>query len=139
LKRHRFFDPCGRAGLLAIREELAKEWQPQNGIERQLIDAMAQAQTMAFFWTGQLNALASNSAATVKQDLKEVGRWHSPRVTEDRTIEQAAAMVERFNRILLRTLRALRDLRRYSPTIFVQNAGQVNVGGKQVNVTAEGK
>ena len=49
-------------------------------------------------------------------------------------IEQAMAMGDRFNRIFLRTLRALRDLRRYAPTVVVQNAGQVNVGGQQVNV-----
>ena len=43
-------------------------------------------------------------------------------------------MVDRFNKIFLRTLRQLRDLRRYSRPVIVQNAGQVNVGGQQVNV-----
>ena len=46
-------------------------------------------------------------------------------------------MVDRFNRIFLRTLRALRDLRKHSPALIVQNAGQVNVGDKQVNVVQE--
>jgi hypothetical protein len=46
-------------------------------------------------------------------------------------------MVDRFNRIFLRTLRALRDLRRYTPAVIVQNAGQVNIGEQQVNVTGE--
>jgi hypothetical protein len=40
-------------------------------------------------------------------------------------------MVDRFNRIFLRTLRALRDLRKHAPTVVVQNAGQVNVGEQQ--------
>src|SRR5258708_13100044 len=40
-----------RAQFLALREDLAAEWQPRNGIERQLIDAMAQAQVGALFWT----------------------------------------------------------------------------------------
>jgi hypothetical protein len=35
------------AVFLALREELAAEWQPRNGIERQLINTMAQAQTSA--------------------------------------------------------------------------------------------
>jgi hypothetical protein len=48
-------------------------------------------------------------------------------------IDQAAVMVERFNRIFLRTLRALRDLRRYGPVV-VHQAGQINVGQQQVNV-----
>ena len=43
-------------------------------------------------------------------------------------------MADRFNRLFLRTLRALRDLRRYAPPVIVQNAGQVNVGAQQVNV-----
>jgi hypothetical protein len=33
-----------------------------------------------------------------------------------------------------RTLRALRDLRRYAPTVMIQSAGQVNIGGQQVNM-----
>ena len=44
-------------------------------------------------------------------------------------------MVDRFNRLFLRTLRALRDLRRYVPSVTVQNAAQVNIGGQQVNTT----
>jgi hypothetical protein len=35
----------------------------------------------------------------------------------------AAAMADRFSRIFARQLRALRDLRRYAPTVVVQNAG----------------
>ena len=31
-------------------------------------------------------------------------------------------------------LRALRDLRRYAPTVMIQNAGQVNIGSQQVNL-----
>ena len=43
-------------------------------------------------------------------------------------------MVDRFNRVFLHTLRALRDRRRGPQPVFVQNAGQVNVGQQQVNV-----
>ena len=46
-------------------------------------------------------------------------------------------MVDRFHRIMMRTLRALRDMRRYAPKIIVQNAGQVNVGEQQVNVSRD--
>ena len=49
-------------------------------------------------------------------------------------MEQAAAMVDRFNRLFLRTLRALRDLRRYEAPVNVGMAGQVNIAGQQVNV-----
>jgi hypothetical protein len=65
--------------------------------------------------------------------------WETPRVTEAQAVEQAGAMVDRFNRIFLRNLRALRDLRRCPQPIFVQNAGQVNVGQQQVNVSGPGR
>jgi hypothetical protein len=42
-------------------------------------------------------------------------------------------MVERFNGMFLRTLKALRELRR-TPGVVVRNAGQVNVGQQQINV-----
>src|SRR5262245_58367283 len=41
-------------------------------------------------------------------------------------------MVDRFNRFFLRTLRQLRDLRRYTPQVTIQNAGQVNVNAAVV-------
>lgn len=43
-------------------------------------------------------------------------------------------MCGRFNQLFLRTLRELRDLRRYTPAVVVQHAGQINVAGQQVNV-----
>ena len=48
-------------------------------------------------------------------------------------------MVDRFNRIFLRTLRALRDLRRYSPSVTIQNAGQVNIAQQQTNTATLGE
>lgn len=45
-------------------------------------------------------------------------------------------MVDRFNKLFVRTLRALRDLRRYASSMIVQNAGQVNVGAQQLNVAS---
>ena len=46
-------------------------------------------------------------------------------------------MVDRFKRLFLRMLRALRDLRLYAPSVTVQNVAQVNIGGQQVNVAGE--
>jgi hypothetical protein len=47
-------------------------------------------------------------------------------VTKAEAIEQAGAMVDRFHRLMIRTIRTLRDLRRYAPKIVVQNAGLLN-------------
>jgi hypothetical protein len=42
-------------------------------------------------------------------------------------------MADCFNRLFMRTLRSLRDLRRYSPSVHIESAGQVNIGQQQVN------
>ena len=69
-----------------------------------------------------------------RKKLGEDPPWTPPRVSDVEAIEQAAAMMDRFNKIFLRSLRALRDLRRYCRLVIVQNARQVNVGGQHVNV-----
>ena len=63
------------------------------------------------------------------------GCWNLPNIGESHAVEQASAMSDRYNRMFIRTLRALRDLRRHWSTVVVQNAGQVNVGEQQVNVS----
>jgi hypothetical protein len=63
-----------------------------------------------------------------KQDSKEKGCWTPALISEHEAVEQAAAMVDRYNKMYLRTLRALRNMRRDAPKVVVQNASQVNVG-----------
>ncbi len=48
-------------------------------------------------------------------------------------------MVDRYQRMFMRSLRALRDLRRYTPRIMIHNQGQVNIGQQQVNQVEAGK
>ena len=43
-------------------------------------------------------------------------------------------MVDRWNRLFLRTLRQLRDLRRYTPPVVVRNVSQLNIAQQQMNV-----
>jgi hypothetical protein len=38
----------------ALRRDLLEAWQPRNGVERQLIDTLAQAQTAQLYWLGVL-------------------------------------------------------------------------------------
>jgi hypothetical protein len=56
-------------------------------------------------------------------------------VSDAEALDQAAAMVDRFNRIFLRTLRALCDMRRQTKPVIVRNGGQVNVAQQQVNLS----
>src|SRR5262249_26939703 len=101
-----------RAQFISICQEFADEWQPRIGIERKRIDVMGQAQPSYFYWLGTLTARATLRTVRDREREQEEGRWSPPRVTDAEALEQAAAMVDRFNRIFLRTLRALRDLRR---------------------------
>ena len=127
--------PWDRARFLALRQELAGGWQPRNGVERQLVDTMAQAQTAVEYWLDRLMSKAAREAAMERAVLRDKDAPEPPRLGFQ-AVEQAGAMVDRFNRILLRTLRALRDLRRGPQPVLVQNAGQVNVSGQQLNLNA---
>jgi hypothetical protein len=106
--------PFQLARFLAIREELTEGCQPRNGVERQLVDMMAQAQAAMYYWQERLSFDAS--------------------LADPEAAEQAGAMVERFSKMFLRTLRALQDLRKVPLAVVVQNAAQVNVGAQQLNV-----
>ena len=130
--------PWERAQFLALRSSFREEWRPQGGIEGALVDTMAQAQVTYLFWLERLWPLSTTEGEEQDRAVERKGYWVPPRVTTAQAADQAAAMVDRFNRLVLRTLRALRDLRRYAPSVVVQNAGQVNIGERQVNISSQG-
>lgn len=115
-----------RARFLAIRDELTRDWRPTTGQERILIDTLAQALTTQEHWHRRMMHLD-----TLENDADEPSEYKSPRMPTAAAIEQAANMVDRFNRIFMRALRQLRDLRRFTPQVVVKNAGQVNVGASR--------
>ena len=121
-----------RAQFLALRDDLANQWRPRGGIEWGLIDMMAQALTLQGFWTHRLVML--DVLEWPDPPSKEMAKFQPPRMSASLAIDQAAGMVDRFNRIFMRALRQLRDLRRY--TVVIQSAEQVNIGQQQVNVAA---
>jgi len=122
-----------RAAFYALREDLANGWQPRSGVEWTLIETMAQAQRMYLHW---LRA-AENWLGHEIEDYPGVKRKYGEEVKPPRLSaaagDRAYEMADRWNRIFLRNLRALRDLRRYAPVV-IQNAAQVNIGQQQVNV-----
>jgi hypothetical protein len=126
--------PWERAQFLALRVSFQSEWKPQGGIESALIDTMAQTLTAYMYWMERLHIQADSDSKVQDHDLKEKGYWLPPRIVAADAMEMSAAMADRFHRMFLRTLRSLRDLRRYSPDVFVQHAEQVNVGEQQVNI-----
>ncbi|MGH7174332.1 MAG: hypothetical protein ACRELG_29040 [Gemmataceae bacterium] len=124
-----------KARLLAMRAELLDGWQPRNSVERLLVDTLMQVQCQ---WEHWLEVLTGRTTLQAFHESEEEARWRPPRVADGEAIEQAAAMVDRFHRIMLRTIRQLQNLRRNPPVVMVQNAGQVNVGQQQVNAVAGG-
>lgn len=121
--------PSERAEYLELYAELSREWQPRNGIERNLLDHMTQAYLQFLRW--QQIMLYWTTAEDWERRKQEDPAL--PRVSEVQAVEQAGVMADRFHRIYLRTLRALLNMRRVP--IIVQNAGQVNVGQQQVNIS----
>lgn len=132
------FGPYDRARFLAVREALMVEWQPSPGSETMLVDQLAQLQVLWEEWMGQqvqqLRIGSARSRDLAKAENADVRGFVLPRLSEAEAFDQSMTMLERINRMSIRTIRALRDLKRFVPSVVVQNAGQVNVGEKQVNV-----
>jgi hypothetical protein len=143
--------PYQRATFLELRQALVEEWQPQGATELMLIDNLAQAHLMRNSWLAcAVNyedpppltpapppGVETREEREKREHEEQMQAYLPPRLTAAQATERALEMVERWDRMLIRTVRALRDLRRYAPVV-IQNApgGQVNVGQQQVNVAA---
>ena len=130
--------PSEKAEFLAIRQAVIDEWKPRGGLELTLIDTFVAALYMHRFWLHLHVERVTTRAVIQRNDLKKRGEWRPPYSYEAEATVQAAEIAERFHRTAMKTLRALRDLRRYAPTVSIQSAGQVNIGEQQVNVRACG-
>lgn len=105
--------PWERAQFIALYDELAADWHPRTGIERTLLQQAAIAHSMYLHWIEKLVASGD------EQDLER----------QAQRMDTAVKMADRFQRVLMRCVKALGDLRK--PTMVVQRAHQVNVGGTQ--------
>jgi hypothetical protein len=138
-----------KAQYLGVRQSFVEDWQPRGGIELALIDMMAQSFFLYLNWTEEAAKCAQTEprreaeeytrwkqckAAERKASGWDPGWWDIPYVSEQQAVEHAAQMADRYNRMFLRTLRQMRDLRRYAPPVIVNNGGQVNVANQQLNV-----
>ncbi len=127
--------PQERAQFLMLREALMVDWQPKAGVEQMLIDNIAQAQTLYQRCILQLATLEGNETKRQRAEYDKDGYWQPPRVTDFEAMQQEAEMADRFNRLVVRNLRHLCDLRRYVPTVTIQAAGQVNIAQQQINLS----
>jgi hypothetical protein len=137
------------ASYLGLRQSFITEWRPRGGIELSLIDILAQSFLQYQYWVKQSVMRSTTEPRREAEGYAEwkqykraeykahgwlPGYWDIPYVSERDAIEHAALMADRWNRTYLRTLRNLRDLRRYS--VVINNPQQVNIagdGGSQMN------
>ena len=124
----------GRAQMLALRTELSEAWRPRNAQEQQLVDQLAQWQTLLEEWQDTLTIYMKLPSSGGRRAGKEARCWEPPRLSDVEAVEQAGVMVERMQRLYLRALRALQDQRRIGPSVIIRRAAQVNIGHQQVNM-----
>jgi len=100
---------------------------------------LVQIQCIWETWIGQhMNQLLMGLVTTralQRAEGHDLGGFVPRRLTESESIRESAEMMERFHRTYLRTVRTLKELKRQTPSVVVQQAGQVNVGEQQVNVS----
>jgi hypothetical protein len=107
-----------RAQFIALHAELSQAWQPRDGQEEQLIDQMAQFQTLMERWQETLTSYTTAVGRKRRRAEREVPSEGPPRVTQAEAVQGAAAMVEQMHNLYLRSLRALQDRRRASPLVI---------------------
>lgn len=145
-------DAWNRASYLGLRESLCEEWQPKGGIELSMIDAIAQAWLQLQFWTTESVKRGRTEPRRENHEFYEWKRWNKqanpkqwgeghwdvPLVSEQSALEHATQMADRWQRMYFRAIRNLRDWRRYTPQVTINNPQQVNIandGGQQINVS----
>src|SRR5215213_4172837 len=143
--------PFERAQFSFIRHSFINEWQPRGGIESSLVDMLAQCYVGWQYWLSLTFSVANNIDTVIEQKARnkkserrsyDEGDWQPPRLTAAEYLERVTQMADRFNRMFLRTLRQMRDLRRYQMPVTINNPKQVNIaadGGQQVNVQGSKK
>jgi hypothetical protein len=144
-------DAWNRASYLGVRESFIAEWQPKGGIELSMIDGIAQAWIQLQFWTTESVKRAQTEPRRENHQFYEwkkwnkmanpkqwgEGHWDVPMISEKEAVEHAAQMADRWQRMYFRAIRNLRDWRRYTPQVTINNPQQVNIatdGGQQINL-----
>lgn len=128
--------PYENAIYLAVRAAFQDQWTPQNGGEQLLVDQLAQMYTQYLYWLHRLEIRTEIDREVEDGNVQRRGRWKPTpeNGTTPQWIETTAKMIDVFHTLFLRTLRALRDLRRWGVNINITGAGQVNIGQQQVNM-----
>ena len=144
-----FSSPYERARYLVILEALTESLAPRGGMEHLLVQQAATAYEQWLRWqqiaTQRIEHEGWNGDRDRRRQLENMpprareryerdDGWMPPRLSDAEAVEQATAMADRQQRGFLRVLKTLRDMRRFAGPVIVASAGQVNLGGAQVNI-----
>jgi hypothetical protein len=128
--------PITRARFLVLREKYIREWEPRNVLESQMIDAICQAKTIRDYWMTLATERVAVECEVERYWVEISGKRTERRIDGSESAREAREEAERWDRVFIRSVRALRDLRRYTQPVIVNNPQQVNIaaeGGQQVN------
>jgi len=161
-------DVWKRAQFVAVYQAMVKEYQPRGAVEHSMVEMVVVNFFMWQHWLQIHLERATTEPRRESWDYKQWrernqyqyfrqggkshkrhtnmqffdGTWDAPYQPEAEAIEQAAELADRFRRAYQASVRALRDWRRYSVPVIVQNAEQVNIaaqGASQTNVQKKTK
>ena len=129
--RYRAVDPLLTGTLLNLRETWIREYEVTTIPEFILVD-MALA---SYFHFLRLNEAVNNLMASMEWGVF-VSDFLHPSVTEttQRLIQVLGPVLEQYNRMFIRNLKAMRDLKRGNIQLNIGNIGQMNIADQQINV-----
>ncbi len=150
LGAERHLDPETMAAIITLRSNWIAEYQANTAVELMLIDSAL----IAFFNQLRTQRLIGNLFLATEYEFfgrespsakleSEYGSFaiKSYRVEDlaDKLIHDLQPLLDRANRMLLRNIKALRDLKSANITVNVNAPSQVNMAQQQVNVHERGE
>ena len=108
-----------------------------------MIDAICQVQTIREYWMTLATERVVTECEIERYWVEQGGKRSERRIDGSESAREAHEEAERWDRVWVRAIRALRDLRRYTTPVIVNNqGGQVNVatdGSQQANMMRKAK
>ncbi len=145
LGAERYLEPERMAVLITLRKAWIEEYRVTTAPELMLVDSAIIAfhnQLRAQRIIGNLHSTIEheffgrdNPTVKVEEKYGEYQvRGYTVESTAERLVEELQPLMDRANRMLLRNIKALRDLKSANITVNVNAPSQVNLAQQQVNV-----
>src|SRR5262249_32474524 len=111
--------PLDKARFIVLREKYIREWEPRNVLESQMIDAICQAQTIREYWLTLATGRVAVECEQERYYVMNRGQRSERYIDGSQSAREAQEQAERWDRVYIRSIRALRDLRRYTAPVIV--------------------